>query len=244
MVPRFSVVIPARNEAVLLPRLLDSIQRARVSFEQGPERVEVIVADNASTDGTAQLASDRGCRVVSVQRRAISSVRNGGADVASGELLAFVDADARIHPDTFNAIDRAMSSGRVVAGATGVILERLSMGIGLTYALLMPIVWVTGLDTGVVFCRRADFLAVGGYRENLRFAEDVRFLWDMKKLGRKRGQKLARVTSAQCLASTRKFDKYGDWHYLRLISLFIPWLFHSGRRMESFAQEYWYDDRG
>ncbi len=58
--PRISLVIPAWNEAEFLPRLLDSVDVARERFASGPEEVEVIVADNGSTDGTGALARERG----------------------------------------------------------------------------------------------------------------------------------------------------------------------------------------
>src|SRR5688500_213700 len=95
--PRFSVVIPAFNEQSYLPRLLDTIDRARERYVGGPEAIEVIVADNGSTDATRQIASERGCVVVSVEKRVIGAARNGGARAARGEILAFVDADTQIH---------------------------------------------------------------------------------------------------------------------------------------------------
>jgi hypothetical protein len=61
--PRFSVVIPAYNEERLLPMLLDSINAAREIYGRGPGAIEVIVADNASTDSTASLAASRDCLV-------------------------------------------------------------------------------------------------------------------------------------------------------------------------------------
>ena len=70
--PRISLIIPAYNEEELLPRLLDSIDAARATYGG---TVEVIVADNASTDGTAELARRRGCRVVAVEKRAIAAAR-------------------------------------------------------------------------------------------------------------------------------------------------------------------------
>ena len=94
--PRFSVVIPARNEEALLPRLLDTVDVARARFRQGADAVEVIVADNVSTDRTAAIARERRCTVVRVEQRRIASVRNGGAAVARGDVLAFVDADMRV----------------------------------------------------------------------------------------------------------------------------------------------------
>jgi 4,4'-diaponeurosporenoate glycosyltransferase len=63
---RVSLVIPARNEASLLPRLLDTVDTARARYQAGPGAVEVIVADNGSTDRTAEIARNRGCRVVDV----------------------------------------------------------------------------------------------------------------------------------------------------------------------------------
>ena len=73
---RFSVVIPARNEEAYLPRLLETVEAARTSYEGGPETIEVIVADNVSTDRTASLARSKGARVVSVGKRVIGAVRN------------------------------------------------------------------------------------------------------------------------------------------------------------------------
>jgi glycosyltransferase involved in cell wall biosynthesis len=77
--PSISLVIPAYNEAELLPRLLGTVERARSRYRSGSSAVEVIVADNASTDGTGELARSRGCRVVRVEKRCIGAARNGGA---------------------------------------------------------------------------------------------------------------------------------------------------------------------
>ena len=108
MNPRISLIIPARNESLWLPSLLDSVDVATARYCRGPGAVEVIVADNVSTDETAEIARSRGCRVVSVEKRVIGAVRNGGARAAAGEIFAFVDADSRIHPATFDVIDRCL----------------------------------------------------------------------------------------------------------------------------------------
>ena len=119
MPPRFSLIIPAYNEERLLPRLLDSVDGARSAYADADsveadsieadsieaDSIEVIVADNMSTDRTAQIAAARGCRVVRVAKRVIAAARNGGAQVARGEILCFIDADSRVHPQTFVAIE-------------------------------------------------------------------------------------------------------------------------------------------
>lgn len=234
-----SLIIPCYNEAALLPRLLASVDAARRAFSGGPDGVEVIVADNGSTDDTAAIASAHGCRVVSTRIRRIGAVRNAGAAAARGAIVAFIDADSQVHPDTFNQIAAWLSRPDVIGGATGATMERWSTPIVLTYAIMIPIVWATNFDIGVVFCRRADFEAIGGYDESMKFAEDVRFLYDLRRLGRARGARLVRARAAKVIASTRKFDQFGDWHYLAII-LKGPWLLVSRRMRDAFADEYWY----
>jgi glycosyltransferase involved in cell wall biosynthesis len=241
--PRFSLIIPAYNEEAYLPALLDSVDAARSRYAGGPGDVEVVVVDNASSDATADLARSGGCRVVREDRRVIAAVRNSGARNARGHVFAFVDADILIHADTFNAIDKSLSTGKVVAGASGVKLQRMSPGIAITYMLIVPLVWLTRMDTGVVFCRREDFEAIGGYNEDRLFAEDVQFLWDLMRLGRKQGRKLTRIRSVKSICSTRKFDRHGDWHYLLLMLRFFYGLLFSKSSLDNFARMYWYGNQ-
>ena len=151
---KFSVIIPAHNEEKYLPRLLDSIEVARSNYSGGRDQIEVIVADNLSTDRTAEVAAAHGARVVTVAKRRIAAARNGGGHAARGEIVCFIDADSALHPQTFTAIDHTMSTGRFVGGATGIRLERKSLGLLAAYCGCMTLVVLVGIDTGVVFCRR------------------------------------------------------------------------------------------
>jgi glycosyltransferase involved in cell wall biosynthesis len=241
--PAISLVIPAYNEAALLPRLLDTIDAARDRFAGGRDQIEVIVADNGSTDDTAAIARARGCVVAPVSKRMIAAARNGGAVVATAPILCFVDADMQIHPETFNAIARAMDDPRFVGGATGVTMERWSIGIALTFAAILPLVWLTNMDTGVVFMRRADFMQAGGYPEGRHYAEDVAFLWKLIRLGRSRGQRMTRLRAFKSIASTRKFDKYGDWHYFWLMPMLTLGTVRPKFSGSPKARDYWYNDR-
>jgi glycosyltransferase involved in cell wall biosynthesis len=240
---RQTLVIPAHNEEALLPRLLDTVEVARARYSFGPDAIEVIVADNASTDRTAGIAAARGCRVVPVAKRAIASARNGGAACAQSPILAFVDADTQIHPETFNGIETALADARIVGGATGVTLERWSLALVATFVAIIPIVLLTGMDTGVVFCRRSDFTEIGGYNERLLVAEDVAFLWALKRLGRSRRQRLTRLRSMKAVASTRKFDRHGDWHYFRDFTRMALARLWNRNATGDFIQRYWYNDR-
>ncbi|PYS23871.1 MAG: hypothetical protein DMF72_07850 [Acidobacteria bacterium] len=238
---RFSVIIPAYNEEQYLPRLLKSIEIARANYSGGRNQVEILVADNASTDRTAEVAAVYGARVVHVAKRRIGAARNGGARASTGEILCFIDADSAVHPQTFDAIDLVMKTGKYVWGVTGATMERMSFPLFITYWTFLPMVLLTGLDIGLSFCRREDFEAVGGYDESRLYAEDVKFPWALKRLGRARGQRTVRLPQVKALGCTRKFDQFGDWHYFwmlgHIFKSLLTWNWHD----EKLADRYWYN---
>jgi glycosyltransferase involved in cell wall biosynthesis len=87
-----SVVIPVRNGTQTLPACLDALGRQ----EAIPDvTVEVIVVDNGSSDATREIASRHPAvtRVVTESRPGSYAARNAGLAVASGDLIAFTDAD-------------------------------------------------------------------------------------------------------------------------------------------------------
>lgn len=86
---KYSFIIPALNEEDLIGKTIKSIKRQKGSFE-------IVVVDNGSTDKTAKIAKDLGCRVVKEKQKGISPARNKGAKVAKGEYLCFIDADGEL----------------------------------------------------------------------------------------------------------------------------------------------------
>jgi glycosyltransferase involved in cell wall biosynthesis len=177
------------------------------------------------------------------EKRSIAAARNAGGRAARGGIVGFVDADMRIHPGTFDAIERAIESPRIIGGSTGCTLDRWSVGLAVTYAVFLPVVWLTRFDTGVVFCRRTDFEATGGYDESLRVAEDVGFLLALRRLGRKQGKRLTRLTRVKAVASTRKFDDHGDWHYLTTIPRLTVGMILKHPASLRAIERYWYEPR-
>jgi glycosyltransferase involved in cell wall biosynthesis len=230
----------------LLPRLLDSVDVARrrwIEAGHAADAIEVILADNGSIDATVRIASERGCKVATIEKRVIAALRNGGAAIASGEILAFIDADSIVHPNSFIALAVAMANPRTAGGTSGVVRERWSIGIALTYAMVLPVVWLTGFDTGLVFWRRTDFEALGGYDEHRMVAEDLDFLVRLRRLGRTRGQRLLRLRRIKAITSTRKFDQHGDLHYFTRMPAQDWRLLRDRSALNDFARRYWYDGR-
>jgi len=84
-----SVVIPAYNHATFLPEALESV------FGQSERPSEVIVVDDGSTDETAEVLRpyEGRIRVLTQANRGVAAARNAGAAAASGDLVAFLDAD-------------------------------------------------------------------------------------------------------------------------------------------------------
>jgi glycosyltransferase involved in cell wall biosynthesis len=253
MLPKISLMIPAFNEASYLPRLLDSVDVARNRYRLGASKIEIIVADNASTDETSQIAAMRGCRVERIEKRLIAANRNGGAAVARGDIVAFVDADLRVHPETFNYIDAVMSDPRYLGGATGLTMERWSPGIAVTWYLILSPCWLLHMDAGVWFCRRADFVEIGGFDESRPIGDEVVFLLRLKRLGasrRPRQRLTTRFTArkfgfspALAINSSRKFDKYGDWHMIPDLLRAACYLIFARQKFRQYAARYWYEDR-
>jgi glycosyltransferase involved in cell wall biosynthesis len=85
-----SVVIPCLNEA---ETVATCVERALQSFASAGLQGEVIVADNGSTDGSVELASRAGARVVAVAERGYGSALMGGIAAARGTFVVMADAD-------------------------------------------------------------------------------------------------------------------------------------------------------
>ena len=203
--PRMSLIVRTRNDEATLPRLLDSVTRAGQRFRLGPSSIEVIVVDNGSADASIDIALARGCRVTHVGRRSVAAVRNGGATIARGDVLAFVDADHRLHRDTFTAIDLALATGRFIGGATGSRPERMTLRHLVRRGLRAPLVWATGVDGGVIFCYRSAFEEIGGHDERAHGSEALMLQLRLLQLGctlRPR-RTIARVTAARSVVARR-----------------------------------------
>ena len=97
-----SVVVPVCNAAATLARVLGAILASDLPRDQ----FELIVVDDGSTDGSAAIAARHADTVVrlAAQHSGLSYARNRGAELAAGDIVAFVDADVLIRPDTLSSM--------------------------------------------------------------------------------------------------------------------------------------------
>jgi glycosyltransferase involved in cell wall biosynthesis len=115
---RTSVVIPCRNAARTVRDAVGS------AFGQSAPPAEVVVVDDASTDGSADAAREAGARVIrNASRRNAGGARNVGMEATSGELLAFLDADAVAPKDWLARALRAFAGDASIVGVGGRIVN-------------------------------------------------------------------------------------------------------------------------
>lgn len=88
---KISVVIPALNEEKGIGPAIDQIPVAKLN-EMGYE-VEILVVDNGSKDKTAQMATEKGARVIHQPIRGYGNAYKAGFDNATGDIIATGDAD-------------------------------------------------------------------------------------------------------------------------------------------------------
>jgi len=217
-----TIVIPAKNEVEMLPRLLTSLAMQDYG---GISATRVIVADAGSTDGTVEVAlSFRDRLRVEVIEGGLPSVgRNAGARLAVTPYVLFLDADVELAEPTL--LRRAMWRMRrrklhlvttnIACREGSFFDDALYMGNNFMQrvgAVLKP--FATGMF--MLFDREA-FWVLGGFNERALFAEDYLL---SKGVARTR----FRIVRGKVLTTNRRFQKVGHW---RMVWMFFKTMLHS-----------------
>ncbi len=231
----YSIVIPAYNEEAFLPATLE---RAREVMARVPFKGELIVADNNSTDRTAEIAESFGAKVVFEPHRQISRNRNTGARASEGRYLVFLDADTSIDEDLLTRSLEALESGRVCAGGTTVRMdsEKRTVTCALWFwnGLSRRMRWACG---AYVFCLREAFESVGGFNERVYISEEIFLSRKLRKWGKARGLEMV-IFDGRIESSARKVEWFtlGQTARLLLMLTLFPLLIRS-----RWACGYWYE---
>ena len=213
---RLTTVVPAFNEEAYLAPTLGSIRAAaeEAGAASGAD-VDIVVVDNASTDGTAALARRLGATVVHEPVQGIARARNAGARRAAGDVLVFFDADVNVPRSLLVAICAAMRDPACVGGGVDIDYRPRRPFIRLYLRLWRLLARITGMVQGAAqFCRRDVFTEIGGYDEGVWMGEDVDFHWGLRKLARRTGRHVRLVREPRVRPSCRRFDKWPVWKIL------------------------------
>lgn len=177
-----SFIVPAYNEEALLGRTVSALHEAGRALG---EPFEIVVADDASTDRTADVARAHQARVVPVNHRQIAATRNAGARAATGTMLIFVDADTVVAPAATRAAVAAMRGGAVGGGCATRFDGRIPLYARFLLATAVPVYRMMGFAAGCfLFCTRTAFDAVGGFDETMFGAEEAAMSRSLARHGR------------------------------------------------------------
>ena len=206
MTPRFSVIIPARNDAASLTHTLDHLVGL-----VGIGQAEIIVAASGDEEGTKRAVADR-ARLLWPAKSTRAALLNAGAAVAGGDTLFFLHADSFPPHKAFELIHRCLSDDRVVGGAFEHLFVEQRWSLCIT-------TWLNRIryrfthnyygDQGI-FVRTAVFHQMGGYKD-LQIMEDLDFSRRMKQMGR------TSLIRTPLLTSGRRFLARGPWRTLFLV---------------------------
>lgn len=152
------LVVPCRNEAPALPRLLRRV----------PDLFTVIVVDNGSTDDTADVARSLGARVVKQPRPGYGSAVLAGLEVATAEIVAVIDGDGTLDPVDLLPMVAAVSRGSCTLAVGRRRLSRPGlMPLPARAGNALVTAWLRRLGADVHdiaparVCRRADLARLG-----------------------------------------------------------------------------------
>jgi cellulose synthase/poly-beta-1,6-N-acetylglucosamine synthase-like glycosyltransferase len=184
-VPTVAVIVTAYNEEAVIERRIADLR----SLDYPPDRVELVVTSDASSDATEALAESAGARVVRNPRGGKVAAQDNAVRQTSSEIVAFSDANSTWAPDALRKLVRNFADPDVayVCGRLNVQAEdgRNKEGVYWRYELALRsdesrLDSVTGGNGSIYAVRRDDYVEV-----DPRFGHDLSFPYLMVQRGRR-----------------------------------------------------------
>lgn len=207
---KLSVIIPCKNEEGTVERLLDSL------LAQTKPADEIVMIDSHSTDGTVEAienyAKKLPIKLITAQKKGATFARNEGADVATGELLLFIDADVQLPPTLIEKMMNRIEKQKLEVGGFSQRMEtdnsrlRASARAMNGYVRAMSFTpWPIFFSCFFITKKRHE--QIRGFDPELWIMED----YDYAYRARKAGAKFGLIKGTYFTASARRFDE-GEGH--------------------------------
>jgi glycosyltransferase involved in cell wall biosynthesis len=226
---RFSVVVPVLNAKKHLRACIESILKAIERYGNA----ELIVVDNGSVDGSYEILlneyGDR-ARIQQIRGLPVGALRNRGAALGDGEFVTFIDSDCTVIPDYFEQALAVLQRTNADATGSEYGLDDSCHWIERTWYLIHTPGsdgLVKFITSGNLVIRRAAFLAVSGFDENMISCEDM----DLGARLNRAGFKVYQAHSVRALhaggdKSLRVFFLKNAWRSMGMLGMFRnSWLF-------------------
>ena len=204
----FSIVIPAYNEENYIGKTLSALKE----LDYPPDRVEVIIVDNGSTDQTESVVAANApvsWKIVRIEESGVSRAKNRGIDLVSkaSDWAIFLDADTYFAATFLRELDSYLKAHAGRNLGTGMVSlrpvpdSRVARG---WYRFYNFISYATRTTKSIQFIRR-DLLRDIRFDESLTFGEDARMLMEC----RRRRTRHFYLMSRSVFSSTRRFLRNG-----------------------------------
>ncbi|MFI4994495.1 MAG: TIGR04283 family arsenosugar biosynthesis glycosyltransferase [Hyphomicrobiales bacterium] len=202
---RLSIVMPVLEEGAGIAAALAALAAMR------GRGVEVIVADGGSLDDTVAKARPLADLVI-VAPRGRAAQMNAGALSATGEVLLFLHADARLPDDADRLVLQALEQSWRLWGRFDVALSGRPLVLRLVAFMMNLRSRISGIATGdqAIFVRADAFRSVGGYPD-IALMEDITLSKALKRLAR------PVALAERVIASGRRFEAKGAWRLILLM---------------------------
>lgn len=174
--PLVSVIIPNYNYARTLSACIEAVQR------QTYPAIEIIVADDCSTDDSVTVASRLGVTVLeSAANGGVSMARNLGAEHARGDVLFFLDSDVALEPDAVANAVEILGAEPGLGAICGMYQAEPMFPDSLVkrYRAIQQYVWfnevdgpIPGLHSALFAIRMEVFREIGPFNSQLRWTEE------------------------------------------------------------------------
>lgn len=190
---KVSIVIPTLNEEVILPVLFKNLDRLN------PSPFEIIFVDGPSKDETSCMIKKKGYKLLRSAGKGRAIQMNEGAYQASGDLIVFLHADTLVPTALVSIVSKTLENKKIkLAGFTSIMEGNGKVRKFITFqnwlktffgALIyhpircMCFGFRLLFGDQVMFCRRSDFIKVGGFNADLPIMEDADLCLRINKLG-------------------------------------------------------------
>ncbi len=207
---KLSVIIPCKNEAGTVEKLLDSL------VGQTRPADEIVLIDSDSTDATVaaikSYSSKLPIRLITAKGKGATIARNEGAAIAAGDLLLFIDADVQLPPSLVEEMMQQIEKRRLEVGGFSQRMKAKSRSMRAGARAMNGYVRAMSFTPWPIFfscffMTKKRHKQIGGLDTEIWIMED----YDYAYRARKAGAKFGLIKGTYFIASARRFEE-GDGH--------------------------------
>lgn len=212
-----SCIIPAFDAPDFLLQAVSSVVK---SAERCAQPVELIIVHVGKTGKTEKAVSHLNLPIqlisVTCPYPGYATPKNFGANLAVGDILVFLDDDCIIEENFFSEVVEKSSNPTYVGGGVRYVkLTRYSIPILIFLSFWMLYAKLHHITIGAFWVRKNIFKEIGGFLEYTQF-NDIEFALRLRFYALKNKMETKALRKTSLLWSTRRFDKEGDWVWLKV----------------------------